>query len=549
MKRTEINIWRQKVPLRKEKEAQNRDTETALLLLLSKITLECIELGFEFRTTYSKSITANVDQIKARNFALVKCFIASILVEVCDPEYSIVSRTIDHNNDFEVNPTKTDLVKLFALGESITEENLQKYRHKGPSPSSKEPDFCPGFCMRLETWDSNPLDIAISGEVDRIMIFMNIDAIHEFVNLFIEGLVIQDSATAFNKHPDVSKQNENLIFFPCGSVGAKIETLISKLNETDVVDHETNEVNIVKPKQSNVGCFLVKLNASNLTVIIPEVKEFEEDKSTSWSHFGVIIDRVCISGEYFPSSAKDKSNVVQNCHLWKTQHWNSSEGIHVDFLSHQRLNLFTTEIDGGISNKNTTTLIPAFEVELCANPANAKLGFKDSSVSCTNILLMERFAKVLTLYKNRADTMTNYFKRKSDIISNLSYVGSSPQNPKQNYSNSSIENVRINLKKIVRLVASSEMAMKGAVTETKNSLKNTRTLMFMKERQRIAMLSILSHNCSGWMRLGDKATNGQRTFTTASLSKHWVVLRHSLVIVFPNTHMVCSQMRPYSFLP
>eukprot|EP00957_Ditylum_brightwellii_P027726 2095538-Ditylum_brightwellii.AAC.1 len=52
-------------------------------------------------------------------------------------------------------------------------------------------------------------------------------------------------------------------------------------------------------------------------------------------------------------------------------------------------------------------------------------------------------------------------------------------------------------------------------------LDRLQSLVFLKERQRIAALALLSSQTSGWIRMGGTCHMGQRTATTTTLWRYW----------------------------
>lgn len=65
----------------------------------------------------------------------------------------------------------------------------------------------------------------------------------------------------------------------------------------------------------------------------------------------------------------------------------------------------------------------------------------------------------------------------------------------------------------------------------RGELERAKTLLFLLERQRTAVLALVSARVCGWIRMGASNVNGQRITTSTNLWRYWAVLRKNLLIV------------------
>lgn len=59
-------------------------------------------------------------------------------------------------------------------------------------------------------------------------------------------------------------------------------------------------------------------------------------------------------------------------------------------------------------------------------------------------------------------------------------------------------------------------------------------MVFQKEKDRLAVLAMLSFQTSGWLRLGAAQRTGQRGLFSSTLWPQWAVLRRSLLVIYKN---------------
>lgn len=63
-------------------------------------------------------------------------------------------------------------------------------------------------------------------------------------------------------------------------------------------------------------------------------------------------------------------------------------------------------------------------------------------------------------------------------------------------------------------------------------IASLRALVFVKEKERFSALSLVSSEASGWLGVGSANVSGQRGLLSSMVWQHWVVLRHSSLLLF-----------------
>ena len=555
--KAEILFWRQNVPLKQHFETDIDEETTACVVLLCKLTIEQLELGLESRTNYCNSLADALDLLNPANvtspktFCLLKCFIASVILEICNSNSfgKSYSTEIDHvTNQIETEPVKnvplimTDLIQFVSLGESISDRYLSSIiKEEEITKASDKKSSSTGLSMRVEIWSFDSSGIAISSEVDRLKLHLDLNAVNNVCTLFTEGLLKSALYCSPQHHSTLSIEEGNSSLFPRGSVGAEIESLISKSLRVEDNPSKLSNTDIAELNDEKVNYFLTKLSASNLIVEIPGHKRMQSGAKHDPSFFALIVNAVNLSLVSFPSTSQNDLCVLESNHPWQKELCNTSKGLHIVMNSHQCLNFISTLNNDESKHESIAAVVSIFGIEVSVHPTDVKAGLQNSSITCSNTNLIERFLNTLSSYKDSLESISNDFKTIFGSISYKSITGASSQNPSHTEKTiDSIQNARLLLNKIGHLIATNDLAIQSALSKKERELDRVRTEMFTKERQRIAVLSILSHTCSGWMRVGDRGTHGQRVVSTTTLTKYWVTLRHSLIILFMAPGMVRS---------
>jgi len=526
----EVQLWKQNLPLKMQTEPNPHTPKIKKTFLLSKFTCEGFEIGFEFRTNHFNSLISSISSLKkaqindVKTYFLLKCCIASMLVEICDVHKVKNVSDMESGRAFD----EMNLMKILTLGQYEIEED----------DSSTIP--IPGFVLRVETWNSEPLDFAISAKVDKIMILMHIDAIKMLFDLLMESLVLPHVSSAFKKYSKiVCAESIGGGIFPFGSVGARFEAFAKSLAPKNKEERRMNPKTSPTLDQLSIGYILTKLTVNDIALLIPEIKETDDNLIVNEvSYFSFVIEQAELCGSLFPLS---NNQIVSNrgINAWSDSLSDTSQGVHIKLSSRQRFD-FKSKVIGATAGKEIIkSIVPLFGVKVGLHPSDAKISFDDPNILCTNLSLVEKFVKVMLMYREKVNLMVRNLEMSLNFGSISPKVNAGDTIVKRKDNEIKSEGARSILQEIIALIAKNDIFAQNTINATQKELEKTRDSLFIKERQRIALLSILSHNYSGYLRIGDRTTSGLRVLSTVTLSKFWVVQRHALLIIFKEAGMVC----------
>ena len=522
LKRLEVMLWRQNVPSNHNRSDDSLTSTQTNAILLFKLTLVELELGLESRKIFPVNL---IDMKSARNvyFSLLKCYIASILVEVNDENEK---GTMSNGDESSINqfPTKENLKKLILVGESVTEENLFFFNNNND-------DLETGILIRFESWDGSNMDIAIGANINKGMFQVDMNAINNITTLFLEGLLLPNLIFSSHNKSETKERKVEGTLFPLHTVGAAIEKTLNKIKY-----FQDNSLENIQKEQAikEKGFIVSKFCVSNLAILIPEV---ESEKQVPAFCFGICINNFNLSASLFSSKSMQSIEFLQGSNMWETELRETSIGTHIIFDSQQSLKMISTQIDDGEKKLATTIMVPTFGTTLNLRPSTMNFAL-NNQIKCEQMDLLQRLQNCLIQIKTSGEEILQEFERVSPAIRTVPEIYSLPHIAQDTQFAKYVQSAKLMLSELYQLITSNEIALQTELLKKEKEIDDMRMNMFLKERQRIAALAILCHQCSGWVRIGDKSRDGARVLTTAALSNNWIVLRNSLIIVFSSPGVV-----------
>jgi hypothetical protein len=73
---------------------------------------------------------------------------------------------------------------------------------------------------------------------------------------------------------------------------------------------------------------------------------------------------------------------------------------------------------------------------------------------------------------------------------------------------------------------------KDVLRQKDEEVERLQRLVFLKEKERVAAVAIVSSPIAGWLRIGGTHHSGQRVATTSTLWRYWTVLRRDMLILY-----------------
>jgi hypothetical protein len=73
---------------------------------------------------------------------------------------------------------------------------------------------------------------------------------------------------------------------------------------------------------------------------------------------------------------------------------------------------------------------------------------------------------------------------------------------------------------------------KDVLRQKDEEVERLQRLVFLKEKERVAAVAIVSSPIAGWLRIGGTHQSGQRVATTSTLWRYWTVLRRDMLILY-----------------
>jgi hypothetical protein len=102
-----------------------------------------------------------------------------------------------------------------------------------------------------------------------------------------------------------------------------------------------------------------------------------------------------------------------------------------------------------------------------------------------------------------------------------------------------LRTARMRFNSLKDCIALNEEIARLEIIEKNDELDLLRKLVFLKEQERLSAITMVSSQASGWLRIGSARHSRQRGFNTC-VWPHWVILRQSLMFLYPGPCEVSS---------
>ena len=530
-----LTLWRQNVPLgssiRPTKASDEREGKNIPAMRLLALDLSGVELGAE--ASFVRNNRRLVLKLCVNEFDLATGCIRYPWM----PREIIETRLQRGYNGVEAagiqvgrDASDIGMVEIVSLG-----------RKKSKPPQCQE-----SLAMRIEeeietfrAW-SFAADLANVCEVS-----LCIEAVEEGAFLLLESLLVPAWCTLrVNRDFD---SIESSSAFPRGSVGDVLLSIAAAISPRSLPDLQTPRVVTVsqdpdpavdmiiqrvieKIIPDDVRTAFFRVNAENLLIRV------QEDPATS-ACYGLLVEEAEFLASYVDEESHTQLGLMRvlakKGSTWATLLPNVKSGLRHCLSTKQKLvHLAGT---GGL-DQEINVLVESFNFAY-------KYAEEKASVSMGEAIVLENIKKL----ERFLSSMHRFFHSCSDLSASISHLlpgladrgqpsfdGTKIENPvKLTCSSvaSTIGFIRDMIKRVGEDVAAHQHAVQEALHAQNLEIMEMRRQLFLKERERLNAMALVSSQVAGWLRVGSSQRIGQRGIMTWNLWPMWSVLRRTLLIL------------------
>lgn len=545
-----LSLWRQNVPFsgffnpsRNDNIDGSHRNGSMPLVLLMRLDVVGIETG------------AEATLLRDHRHLVLKACLAGISFGACDlPRSARLDKLWDgqdnsqHQDEMLEGETWSsdtaghialDLASIFELG------NLSADEYYSIDPFMQESNLA----LRLEEKLENSRTWLFSADLGKgATLSCNIDAIEALILLIMEAL----SMPAWVKHGTLPRI-EGAWSFPVGTVGELFLSLSSLLtpNDKKPVFEDLNELVtsqipgglidqlfrrlIDKLVPEDVSLILLRFDGCDLLVKIPVQSGAESD------FFGILIERAELLASYRSPHGSAPDDIMKHPAKegapWSSIIQSGENGVHHSLLLRQRLIR---------SASNTadchSTLVEPFELSYAYAKSRVRI-FPSNPLVVNNVGELDAFLGCMKNFARRSQEISASMSRVFSIVKDSqrsdSTAEASSNEPKRMpigmaciSAANSIRLARESLRLASESFAKQCLAFESHLEEKDRELDRLRRTIFRKERERIAAISLVSSQVTGWLRIGSSQRIGQRGIMSWNLFPRWSILRNGLLLTY-----------------
>lgn len=551
-KEFELRIWRQNVPTTNHfcdglesshsTDYQNNNEDFMDLLILIECEMRDLEIGVEFdfhsNSAHRTVLKSFVQKVKLNAINLAK-------------EIENNNRLNEHRssqqgvgqNDF--SNRKWNLVELCSFG--------NESMHFGLNPSG----LAQQFAFRLEgqyTEISQSWSLAADMTSPSIINF-DTEVVKNSILLIMEALFLP----SWSKYPTNSSCS---CTFPSGTIGAMIFWAVAELtgSQKNVIQLDFSSLEIDKDSRdpilervlrsvcklllpSNLNVILMRVDVANILITIPFNANDKDEQNTRLSF---LLNRSDIITRFYPASGIPPSADIEKVLACKGINWSSlinteEGGFYLYIVSKQTLLSVAEEPE----MTKPEMVVNPFEISITYSGAAMNISM-NNGISFDVKLIEDFQSKFRAAVLRSSKCLHEIF----DVIGAINLRTEAELHAGKMHSNSS-ENSKEIEGKALQIDCSSFLNTQKFLLKIhdafllydKNVRKNLelrdmelelmKTKMFLKERERIGVLSLLASRLAGWIRIGEQQLSGQRVLRKSLFWPYWMVIRKELLLIYP----------------
>lgn len=558
-----LHIWRQNVPLNSRfRESISGDREpidehpVPVVELLS-LNVKDIEVGFEACI-----------QSQTRRLVLKSC-ISHLQIDVCDfakasARHSEMindkKRTLERDGDAFERESDERVRRREDLQDEIASSTKDEFRDDKVSllrigcESRKDITLrCEDYCVQ-----GRSVSVAIDMDVGSV-VTLHIHEIEMFFLLAIEALLSPTEVKPLSVGVDCVES----IQFPEGSIGALLlkglrlnkrrdKSTASRIDiktlavESDTLDQLMHAL-ILGMLPEDISEFLVRFAVGDLLIFIPHqsVASKPDDENSPWIGHS-LREANLLTGFIASSEAADGlvTRLAKKGVTWTSLFPEHHSGFHHKIYTSQ--GLYSADYDGTqvVLGK---ALIDKFDLGLTYGPHNIGLSMGDSTLSLQDLHNLRSlyssivaFVQRCNLMRRRVDSVTSALTReradqdrifcssKTRVLGGDILTGFVAADEAE----VSLQKGRNVLEHLKYLFEVHDAGMRSKIRTQESEIERLRLQVFLKERSRVAALSLVSCQAAGWLRVGGAHMTGERSQTISSMWRYHAVLRKSLLILY-----------------
>jgi hypothetical protein len=376
--------------------------------------------------------------------------------------------------------------------------------------------------------------------------------------------------------PSWSKKSSSMISvspFPQGTIGAAFQELVGRnvsreptvsldLANLDLEDSSDAIVERVLRAASKIllpadlQVVLLRLEVANFIVSIPSTHGEKELKSLC-----LLLHQADIISRFYPVRGTRSSNIesVLACKGtdWSTLINTDNDGFYQRLVSRQSLLSFCEETLAVVE-----TVVHPFEFNLTYSCAKVDV-MMSKGLQIDDIRQIESFHSRLK----------SAIAQSSECFSDISYVVASmkrrvekdmPESTPDDESTkrhgncsstpdsigpSRLQKARSMLERGMKELLLYEEEIRATTMRRDEELEAMKLRLFMKEKERFGVISLMASRVAGWVRMGGLHRTGQRVARKSLLWPYWTVLRKELLILYPSPGVVRINWKETTCLP
>ena len=264
------------------------------------------------------------------------------------------------------------------------------------------------------------------------------------------------------------------------------------------------------------------------------------------------IDLVCDDFQFYTGYLRNNSTVpAQYEKDWKSFYRDGTQGFHHLLSSRQKCLLY----DGSEPPKE---VLSSFSTDAYLHPSNLRWSVNECALSVEELCTVHDLKETMAMLQNRimdlhreanillAQPQPNPNPHNLGDMPSDSMIGSDDSPIKQSCAVTSreISRMRSVLVEAKDYVLSEGIETSQTTKDSDDEILHLRKQLFRAEIERLAALSLVSHQMSGFIRMSATAISGQRFSSATTFWSFYAILRDSHLVIFKDS----SQVRSYFLL-
>jgi hypothetical protein len=550
-----LHLWRQQVPLNSRFRGSITgdwtrilESQISLVKLLS-VELGRVELGVEGSTN------------KAERRFILKLCMSHIEAEVCDFDATCKAHLQGGNME-----------RRSDENEDTCDTKPQSFV-KGVTLVSLGGDSEKDICVRIEERSDTQKSVSLSADLDvGGQLNLHIHEIETLILLVAEAMLLP-TEVKWSKSELGKAYQDSAVNFPDGTIGYLIVGLLStgerkqvqskpRFNfkklaaDSDSIDQLMNAL-ISSMLPDETDRFLLRVALSDILIYVPNHARTVSTEEESW--LGQEIRKANILSGYLGAPARaafDNASLEvlgTKGRTWSSFFGEQDSGFYHNIETSQSLHSAVLTNSRVLSKR---PLIDSFDVGLIYTPHSVNLSMGDSTLSVHDLAHMRNlhasvtgFIHRIKLMKHRVNSLVSSLavrrhvvqrlnKDEADDVADVRRLGNRNSNEVVQDADVSLLRGRRCLEQLVKLIEKQDIVMRTRMKNKQDAIDRLRIQVFLKEKDRLSALALLSCQAAGWLRVGGTHMTGERSPTTSNMWRFHAVLRKSLLILYASPGQV-----------